>query len=76
MIHPLLAVALAAPVQAAAAAPHRTPGDGARLAAYRKLQREERYEASRHDQALRAAEMPRWRIISRSIRARPDKRTF
>lgn len=50
--------------------------DPERLRRYRRLQREERYEARRHDQALRAAEERRWRNISRANKTRPDKRTI
>ena len=48
--------------------------DPARLLSHRKLVREERYEARRHDQALQAAEQRRWRNIHRAVRAWPDKR--
>lgn len=49
--------------------------DEARLKSLHKLRREERYEAARHDRALRQAETRRWKIIHKSARARPDKRT-
>jgi ribosome biogenesis GTPase len=48
--------------------------DAGRLRSHHKLVREERYEAGRHDRAIRQAEARRWKIIHKANRARPDKR--
>ena len=39
-----------------------------RLASWRKLQREARWMAMRHDARLRAVERARWKSVSKSLR--------
>lgn len=50
--------------------------DPGRMRNYLKLRREEAYEARRTDRGLQQAEQRRWKMIHRSLRARPDKRSL